>query len=112
MEIAIIIAAIILCATILTVTRQQLRSKERRSLIEKGLDPSLINIYTSSAGKNIFLFGGIILLGVAIGIITGILLATVFKMPGETKEFMWLSVLISTGIALFICHTLSREKNN
>lgn len=63
MEIAIIIAAIILCATILTVTRQQLRSKERRSLIEKGLDPSLINIYTSSAGKNIFLFGGIILLG-------------------------------------------------
>ncbi|MFT3677401.1 MAG: hypothetical protein QM781_16000 [Chitinophagaceae bacterium] len=112
MEIAIIIAAIILSATILAAIRQQVRSKERRALIEKGLDPSLVNIYPSGTGRNIFLFGGIILLAVAIGIITGMLLASIFKMPGETKEFILLSVLISAGISLFICHSLLRNRNS
>jgi len=112
MEIAIIIAAIILAATILTAMRQHHRSKERRALIEKGLDPSLVNIYSPGAGKKMFLLGGIILLGAALGIITGILLASIFKTPGETKEFILLSVLILGGISLFVCHSLSGDKNS
>jgi|GEM_PF-3131364 len=112
MEIAIITTAIILAATMLAALRQQHRSKERRALIEKGLDPSLVNIYSSGTGKKIFLLGGIILLGAALGIITGILLAGIFKMPGETKEFILLSVLILGGISLFACHYLLRDKTN
>ncbi|RPD40159.1 hypothetical protein EG028_16025 [Chitinophaga barathri] len=81
-------------------------------MIEKGLDPSLVNIYSTKFGRKLFLYGGILFLGAALGIITGILLAAVFKMPGETKEFILLSTLIYTGLSLFVCYYLSQDKKN
>ena len=111
MQFAIIASAIIVSLAILFGLRQYLRSKERRAMIEKGLDPSLTEIYSKKDSSRFFLFAGVLLLGIAIGIITGIGLASLFKMHGETKEFIVLSVIIFTGISSFVCYYLSRDNN-
>ncbi len=89
---------------------QYLKSKERASLIEKGLDPSLVNIYSNKAGRKIFLFIEMFALGIALGIVTGIMLATLLTTPGETKELIFLSLLIFTGASGFVCHYLAKDK--
>ena len=81
-------------------------------MIEKGLDPSLLNIYSSQSGRKLFLYAGILLLSVAIGIITGIILASVLKIPGETKECILLSTIISIGLSFFVCYYLSRNEKS
>lgn len=73
------------------------------------MDPSLANIYSTKLGRKLFLYGGIIFLGFTLGIITGIILATIFKTPGETKEFILLSTLIYTGLSFFLCYYLSQD---
>lgn len=110
MELSIIISSIIISIAVLLSFRQYYRSKERRAMIEKGLDPSLVNIYSKGIGRKIFLFAGILSFGVALGIITGIILATIFKTPGETKELILLSVLIFTGLSFFVCYYLGKDK--
>ena len=112
MELSIIISSLIVSVAVTVILRSYYKSKERRALIEKGLDPSLVNIYSGKNSRKIFLISGILLLGVALGIITGILLASLFKTPTETKEFILLSVLIITGISLFVCHHISSNKTN
>jgi len=112
METAIIISTLIASVALIICTRFYYRSKERNALIEKGMDPSLVNIYSrSSAQGNFFLFAGILLLGVAMGISTGIILAKLLKTPGETKELIILSLIIWTGISCILCYFLSREKS-
>ena len=109
MDTTIILAVIILSLAMLSGLRRYYKSRERRSMIEKGLDPSLVNIYDDKSNKKVFLFAGIFLLGLAIGIITGIVLAGLLKLPGETKELILLSVIISMGISSFICYRLSGD---
>lgn len=112
MQNSIIISSLIISTTVLIALRQYYKSKERRAMIEKGLDPSLVNIYSKGIGRKIFLFAGILSLGVALGIVTGIILATLFKTPGETKELILLSVLIYTGLSFFVCYYLWKDKTN
>jgi uncharacterized membrane protein YbjE (DUF340 family) len=111
MNASIIISVLILSIAAIVALRQLNRSKERRAMIEKGLDPSLVNIYSNNNSRRIFLYIGILLLGGAIGMITGILLAGLFKMPGETKEFILMSMIIFLGISCFVCYALSRNKS-
>ncbi len=110
MQFPIITSTLIFCVAILIGLRQYNKSKERRSMIEKGLDPSLVDIYSHKNNRKIFLYAGILLLGVALGIITGIILAGLFKLHGETKELIVLSIIIFTGLSLFICHRLSMDR--
>jgi hypothetical protein len=112
MEYAIILSSAVIAVTVLLSFRQYYRSKERSILIEKGLDPSLLNIYSAGQGRKLFLYGGILCLGLAIGIIMGIILATIFKTPGETKEFILLSTLICLGISFFACYHLGHDKKS
>jgi hypothetical protein len=88
-----------------------IRAKERRMMLEYGLDPSLINIYSKNNGGMVFLFIGIILLGIAMGVSTGILLARRLNIPGETKELIILSLIIFTGISCVLCYYLSRYRS-
>lgn len=110
MELSIIISSLIISVTALTALRQYFKFKERRAIIENGLDPSLVNIYSNKAGRKIFLFVGIFSLGIALGIITGIVLATILKAPGAAKEFIFLSLLIFAGVSGFVCYYLSKDK--
>lgn len=107
---SIIVSLIIISTAVLIALRQYYKSKERRAMIEKGLDPSLVNIYSKGIGRKIFLFAGILSLGLALGIVTGIILATLFKTPGETKELILLSVLVFVGLSFFVCYYLWKDK--
>ncbi len=109
MELSIIIGILIISVTVITVFNQYNKSQERRSMLEKGLDPSLVNIYPKRNRNLLFLYTGIILLGFALGIITGILMAGLLRTPGETKELIGLSVIIFTGFSCFTCYYISRK---
>lgn len=112
MEYSIIISSLIASAAIVLIFRNYYRSKERRALIEKGLDPSLVNIYSGRNSRNVFLYSGIILLGIALGILTGIILAVVFTSRQEAEDFILLSVLIVTGISLLVCYYIHGNKTS
>lgn len=112
MEYSIIGSTLIVSIAVVLIFRSYYRSKERRSLIEKGLDPSLVNIYSDRNSRKIFLYSGILLLGVALGILTGITLAVIFTSRQEAEDFILLSVLIITGISLLVCYQLSGNKSN
>lgn len=112
MDYSIIISTLIVSLAIIVIFRSYYRSKERRALIEKGLDPSLVNIYSGRINRKLFLFSGILLLGVAFGIITGITLALLFTSRNEAEDFILLSVLISTGISLLVCYYISGNKTS
>lgn len=105
-----IIAIIVAAVTLLIGLDLFLRSRERQKMIDKGLDPSLMNIYETKRG-NIFLYIGIMLLGVALGATSGILLALALDARGETEEFMLLGLLVWIGISCFVCYYVSRSKD-
>ena len=111
MATSIIISALIVSVTALVALRLIQKSNERKAMIEKGLDPSLVNIYSKTSSR-IFLYAGIFLFGGVLGILTGILLAGILKMPGETKELVILSIIIFTAISCFVCYQLSRNKTD
>lgn len=112
MEYSIVISSLIVSVAVIIVFRSYYRSKERRALIEKGLDPSLVNIYPVRYNRKIFLYSGILLLGVALGIIIGITLALIFTSRTAAEDFILLSVLVTTGISLFVCYHISGNKTN
>jgi hypothetical protein len=112
MEYTIIISTLIVSVAVVLVFNSYYRSKERRALIEKGLDPSLVNIYSNRNFGKIFLYCGILLLGVALGILTGIALAVIFASRQSAEDYILLSVLIITAISLLVCYYISENKAN
>jgi hypothetical protein len=110
MEYTLIISTLIVSVAAVLIFRSYYRSKERRALIEKGLDPSLVNIYSDRNSRNIFLYAGILLLGVALGILSGITLAIIFTSRQNAEDFILLSTLIITGISLLVCYYISGNK--
>ena len=107
-----VFTSLIVSIAVIVIFRSYYSSKERRAMIEKGLDPSLVNIYSDTNSRKIFLYSGIILLGVALGIITGITLAILFTSRQDAEDFILLSVLIITGISLLVCYYISGNKTN
>src|SRR3990170_1485266 len=111
MEILLIMIGMLAFATLLSGYNLYLRSKERHKMIDKGLDPSLANIYQKERSySNVFLYVGILLFGIALGICSGVILGRALKLPGETKELIVLSLIVWTGISCIICYYLSRYK--
>jgi hypothetical protein len=113
MSIIIVFGLAIILTALLIAFYLHTRSRERKIMLEYGLDPSLINLYSKkSSGGVAFLFIGIILLGVATGISTGVFLAQAMKMPGETKELVILCLIISIAVSCILCFYLSRHRNS
>jgi hypothetical protein len=106
MELMIIVIAIVL----LIAFSLYLRSRERHKMIDKGMDPSLLNIY-ETRGTHIFLYVGIMLMGTALGAASGILLAWVLDERSITEEFMLLGLIVWIGISCFVCYYVSRSKD-
>ena len=87
-----------------------LRSKERHKMMDKGLDPSLLEIYENK-GSNIFLYVGIMLLGSVLGFSSGGLLAWALDQRGVTEEYMILGLITGIAISCFVCYYVSRSKD-
>lgn len=103
MEFIIVIVSVV----VLIGLNMFLRSRERNKIIDKGLDPSILNIYEGKP-NNIFLYVGIILLGIALGAGSGILLAWGLDLRGDTEELMMLGCIVWIGISCFVCYYVSR----
>ena len=58
--------------------------------------------------SNVFLYIGILFLGIALGIISGVLLARSLKLGGETNEMIALSIIVWVGLSCIGCFFLSR----
>ena len=112
MDFPLVGLVLIISVSVIVILRDYFKSKERRTLIEKGLDPSLVNIYSDKSSRKFFLYCGIILLGVALGMITGITLAIIFTSRQNAEDFLLISVLVTTGISLLVCYYLSGNKSN
>jgi hypothetical protein len=112
MENSIVLGSMIASVAVLASVYLLTRYKERKAMIEKGLDPSLVNIYSKNNYHSLFLYAGILLLGIAMGILTGISLAKFLQTPGETKELIIISLIVWLGISCIICYYLSRNRGN
>jgi len=109
----IITCLLIVSVTLLIGYNMYLNWIERRNIVKMGLDPSLLNIFQKKRNySKAFLYTGILLFGITLGISSGIILAKVFKQPGETKEFIILGLIVWTGISCIVCYFLSRDKGN
>lgn len=111
MQESLIISTLIVSVAALVMWRQYLQAKERRAMIERGLDPALVDIASRKKSGRIFLYSGIMLLGIALGTIAGIIFAGILDIPGETKECIVLSLIIFSGLSCFTCYYLSRDKH-
>jgi hypothetical protein len=81
------------------------RNKERMLMIEKGADPSNF----ASRNSRISIKVGLLLIGIALGIIFGQLLAHLFAMDMEPATFSM--VFLFGGIGLVVEHFLSRKES-
>lgn len=60
---------------------------------------------------NIFLYIGILLLGIALGLTSGVLMARALEIQGETNEMIVLALIVWVGISCIACYFLSRYLN-
>ncbi len=56
------------------------------------------------------LYSGLMLLGVSMGIITGITIATVFEWPEKITWLITGCILFFTGICAIICHRIEKRE--
>lgn len=86
------------------------RHRERMALIEKGADPKLFQTKSRSRG-NFTLKFGMLLVGVALGILMGnVLLAAVPTMREEAANFAM--IFLFGGLALIANHVIEAKQRN
>ena len=86
----------------------QMKNKERLSLIEKGMDPSLADpklVKNKQDNKK----NGLILVGIALGIIAGYILNTTLNIPDVVAYSTM--ILLICGIFLMYYHHSNEKKN-
>ena len=86
------------------------RNKERLSMIEKGFDPTLFQTKkgTSSGNGNTTMRIGIFLIGIALGILTGNILAETTSLMEEVAYFSM--VFLFGGVSLVIYYVTIEKK--
>ena len=85
------------------------RSRERMKMIEKGADPSVFDTKTKTDNK-VTLKIGIFLVALAIGIITGSLIANYTYIFAESEVAYFSAIFLFGGLGL-LCTQLIGKKN-
>jgi hypothetical protein len=98
-------------AIILGVIYLKNRHLERTKLMEKGADPAILKSELSSKGK-LSLKIGIILIGIAIGIIVGSIIANYTFIFPEDGVAYFSSIFLFGGISLLITQFIGYKKKN
>jgi uncharacterized membrane protein len=83
------------------------RNKERLALIDKGLDVSTLRNKTSTHGRYDALKFGILLIGLAIGLLLGNMLESYTRIQEEVAYFSM--ILLFGGIALLIYYAIIKK---
>ena len=83
------------------------RNKERMAILEKGVDPALFKDQFRSP-KDVSLKIGILLIGIALGILTGSLMAhSMNNLPEEVSYFF--AIFLFGGISLILSYWVDRK---
>lgn len=83
----------------------QVRKKERLAMLEKGADPSIFNVESKPAS---YLKYGILLVGLAVGILLGNILEVQTSLNPVVSYFSM--IFLFGGLGLIISHIIENKK--
>jgi len=106
-ELTPILVLLIIFGTLLTIVYLGIRRKERMAMMERGVDPSIF--HTPSKKNTMSLKYGILLVGVALGILMGKFLATTAAFMYEEEVAYFSMIFLFGGLGLLIYHFLSKK---
>jgi len=108
-ELTPILVLLIIFGSIVTIVYFGIRKKERMAMMDRGVDPS---VFHNPPKKNTAaLKYGILLVGVALGILLGKLLATLDAFMYEEEVAYFSMIFLFGGLSLLIYHFLSKKMN-
>lgn len=108
-ELTPILVLLIIFGSIVTIIYLGIRRKERMAMMERGVDPA---IFHSPIKKNTMaLKYGILLVGVALGILMGKFLATTAAFMYEEEVAYFAMIFFFGGLSLLVYHFLSKKMN-
>lgn len=108
-ELTPILVLLIIFGSIVTIIYLGIRRKERMAMMERGVDPSIF--HTPPKKNTMALKYGILLVGVALGILLGKLLATTEAFMYEEEVAYFSMIFLFGGLSLLIYHFLSKKMN-
>ncbi len=102
-----IFVLLIIFGSLIAIIYMVIRKKERMAMMERGVDPA---IFHDPPKKNaIALKYGILLVGVALGILMGKILATTAAFMYEEEVAYFAMIFLFGGLGLLIYHFLSKK---
>jgi hypothetical protein len=108
-EITPIFVLLIIFGSIVTIVYFGIRKKERMAMMERGVDPAIF--HTPAKKNTTALKYGILLVGVALGILLGKILATTNAFMYEEEVAYFSMIFLFGGLSLLIYHFLSKKMN-
>ena len=108
MEVTPIFILLIIFGFVYAVIHLNIKRKERMALLEKGADPSIFN-FENKGNKMVTLKWGLILIGLALGLLLGRILE-VYGVFNHAEEVGYFSMLfLFGGIALVVSYFIERN---
>ena len=105
MDLTAIFATFIVFGSIVSVIYLFIRKNERKMMIEKGADPSIFNIESSSPTA---LKYGLFLIGIGIGILVGSIIDAATYLGEEVSYFSMIALF--GGLSLVISHFVGKKQ--
>ncbi|MBN2174755.1 MAG: hypothetical protein JW731_11530 [Bacteroidales bacterium] len=107
LELTPVLVLAIIFGSIIAIVYLGIRKKERMAMLEKGVDASLFETSKKKSAQS--LKYGILLIGVALGILIGKLLATTSAFMYEEEAAYFSMIFLFGGLALVIYYFMARK---
>ncbi len=107
LELTPVLIMAIIFGSLLAIIYLNIRKKERMSMMEKGVDASIF--YSPKKKSSLSLKYGLLLIGVALGILIGKLLATTEAFRFEEEAAYFSMIFLFGGAALIIHYFLDKK---
>ena len=105
LELTPVLTVAVIFGFIYAVVYIQVRKKERLAMLEKGADPSIFNVETNPPS---YLKYGILLVGIAVGILLGNILEVQTSLNPVVSYFSM--IFLFGGLGLIISHIIENKK--
>lgn len=110
MELEPVIILTIIFGAIVAIVYLNIRKKERMAMMEKGVDASVF--FTPKKKNSYALKYGLLLIGVALGILIGNILATTEAFMYEKEAAYFSMIFLFGGLALVIYYFMAKKMVN
>ena len=107
LELTPILVLLIIFGSIVAMVYLGIRKKERMAMMEKGVDASVF--FTPKKGNSYALKYGLLLIGVALGILIGNILSTTNAFMYEKEAAYFSMIFLFGGLALVIYYFLAKK---